>query len=283
MVVRIVQILPLNCATPLGRVAGIMMMLGKKRLAITRANVDAAFPQASKKWKGAVVRGSYINLGTTLVELMQLGSMSKTELLRRVKFTGLEEVKERIAAGKPTILVSGHVGNWEWMAAAAGNQLNCPLTIVTHPQHNNTANKLLNSHRTRFGNLLVPMHQAAKKLVQTLNSGGVVAFLADQHASEEKDPWIDFFGRATPTYSAPAALSLRMNAPIFFGVAERQEDHTYIVNVRRLHSDDLHATSEGINELTRRHVEALEDAIRKTPTLWSWQHRRWRKPSPPIN
>ena len=280
-IVRVVHFLPFSWLPPLGNAVGRLMMLGKKRLHITKANVDGAFPEASKEWKGAVVCGAYLNLGITLVELMKLGSISKEHLLERVEIRGLEEVRERLSQGKPSILVSGHMGNWEWMAAAAGLKLNHQITIVTHPQKNSQANAILNQLRTRFGNKLVPMREAARTLVRELSNGGVVAFLADQHASADRDPWIDFFGRPTPTYSAPAALSLRMGAPIFFGVAVRQEDHKYIVNVRRLQSDDLDSTNASVNELTRRHVVELEKAIRKQPNLWSWQHRRWRKPQPP--
>lgn len=257
------------------------MMLDRKRLRITRDNIDQAFPDADAGWKGAVVSGSYVNLGICLAELMILPSMSKEELLRRVRISGLDEVKSRLDQGLPTVLVSGHLGNWEWMAVAAGLILEHPLVIVTHPQRNAVLDALLNSYRTLHGNKLVSMHNAARSLVATMKEGGVVAFLADQHASAERDPWIAFFGRETPTYAAPAALALRMHAALYFGTAVRQDDGTYIVNVRQLPSDDLDDSPESIRQLTCRHVQALQDVVTEHPQLWSWQHRRWRSPKPP--
>lgn len=251
-------------------------MANKKRALITANNVARAFPHCTDEWKGAVARGAYENLGITMAELMLIPSISKQEMLAKVRISGLDTVRSQLDNGQGIVLVSGHMGNWEWMAIAAGLLLQSPLTIVTHPQRNAKLDAVLNTYRTRFGNVLTPMHQAAKTLVRTVKQGGVVAFLADQHANPEKDPWIEFFGTPTPTYAAPAALALRMQVPLHFGVSIRQEDSTYNVCVSQVHTADLDDSPASIVELTRRHVQMLEQEIRKHPQLWSWQHRRWR-------
>jgi KDO2-lipid IV(A) lauroyltransferase len=228
-----------------------------------------------------VVRGSYENLGITLAELLAIPSVNAQQLKQLVQITGLDEVAERASRKQSSILVSGHVANWEYVAMAAGLVVGAPITIVTHPQRNTIVDGLLNSYRSKFGNILVPMHDAARALLGTIRQGGVVAFLVDQHAVPERDPWIEFFGRATPTYSAPAALALRFGVPMYFGVADRHEDGTYHVHVRPVPMADLGNDQASIIELTTRHVRMLEHAIRRNPRLWSWQHRRWRDPKPP--
>jgi lauroyl/myristoyl acyltransferase len=55
------------------------------------------------------------------------------------------------------------------------------------------------------------------------------------------------------------------------------------VNLRELEFDDLKNNEEGIKELTRRHVAALEEAIRRHPGHWAWQHRRWKHKAPEQN
>jgi KDO2-lipid IV(A) lauroyltransferase len=59
--------------------------------------------------------------------------------------------------------------------------------------------------------------------------------------------------------------------------AERNPDGRYTATFQRIPSDDLRPDKDGIAELTRRHVAALEEAIRKRPDLWVWQHRRWKR------
>ncbi len=261
----------------LGAVVGrAMMRLSGRRRDITEENIRMALPALSDADRGRVMRGSYENLGIVLTELLATPSLTPAILAERVRIPGFEAVLERKRAGQPTIFLSAHYGNWEYLAMTAGVLLDAPVLIVAHPQSNVHADRLLNSYRTRFGNTIVPMGEAARPLVRTLSSGGTVAFLVDQFGQWEKDPWISFFGRETPTYEAPAALALKYGAPIFHAFAERCADATYEAPIRPIPMDDLRNDRESIVELTRRHVRILEDQIRKRPELWSWQHRRWR-------
>jgi KDO2-lipid IV(A) lauroyltransferase len=257
-----------------------LRFVSKSRRQITEQNVRTAFPEFSDRTCGDIVRRSYENLGIVLVELLALPKMSRQDLLAQVSMPGFEQVVDRHKQGLPTILLSAHYGNWEYLAIVAGLLLEAPISIVVHPQSNASANSILDSYRTMYGNKLLPMHAAARPLVKLLSGGGTAAFLVDQHGHPEKDPWVDFMGRPTPTYDAPAALALRFNAPIFCTFAERQDDGRYVARFEQLDMSDLDNTKEGIEELTRRHVRALETAIRRRPELWSWQHRRWRYEQP---
>lgn len=265
----------------LGRTLGqVMMRISARRRDITSTNIIKAFPDMAAADVDAIVRGSYESLGITLAELLAVPSMSADDVASRVDFPGLDALADRIARRQPTVLVSGHYGNWELLAMAAGIKLKHPLTVVVHPQKNASADVILNGYRSTFGNKLVPMREAARTLMRTLQDGGVVAMLADQHANAEKDAWVEFFGRPTPTYEAPAALALRFGAPIVVAFAERQPDGRYVAPIELIPSDDLPATADGVRQLTERHVQALERAIRRNPSMWSWQHRRWRQDQP---
>lgn len=269
--------LPWSGRRALGTFIGRRMMgLSKSRRRITEQNVELAFPSLPAHERNAIVEASYENLGVVLTELLSTPSLTRAALLDRVSIPGFNAVRERHAAGKPTIFLSAHYGNWEYLAMAAGVMIGTPISIVVHPQHNAAADRLLNAYRSKFGNILIPMGEAARPLVKTLSRGGTVAFLVDQHGVPEKDPWIEFFGKATPTYEAPAALALRFNASIFHAFAERTEDGRYVAPIRELPMHDLSNDRESIRELTRRHVAVLEEQIRRRPELWSWQHRRWR-------
>ncbi len=274
---RIAQTLTPSGRQRLGAFLGRRLMgLSAKRRNITLANITRALPTYSAAKHAEIMRGSYENLGIVLSELLATPALTRTDLTSRVKIPGFDVVLNRHRAGKPTIFLSAHYGNWEYLAQTAGILLNAPVTIVVHPQSNAAADRFLNAYRTRFGNVVVPMGEAARPLVRALSSGGVVAFLVDQHGQVDKDPWIDFFGRSTPTYEAPAALALKYNAPIFYAFAERMADGTYNAPIHELPMHDLENTKDGIIELTKRHVRILEEAILKRPELWSWQHRRWR-------
>ncbi|MBU3678637.1 MAG: lysophospholipid acyltransferase family protein [Candidatus Kapabacteria bacterium] len=252
-----------------------------KRAGITAKNIRMSFPELSESGKRAILKESYQNLGIVLAELVAVPSVTTEDLLDRVVLIGFEAIIERQRSGLPTILLTAHYGNWEYGAMAAGAALGAPISIVYHPQSNAIADRILNSYRTKFGNELIPMGNAARTMVKLLANGGTIGIIVDQHGVAEKDPWITFMGRPTPTYEAPAALALRFNAPIYYTVCDRRDDGRYVVEFTSVPMSDLQNDRHGVVELTKRHVRMLEDSIRKRPGLWSWQHRRWRHDPPP--
>ncbi len=276
------RFLPWSGRVGLGRALGqLMKILSSKRAGVTANNIDQAFPELNAADRAKILNESYENLGIVLAELVAVPSVTKDDLLDRVVLVGFETILERQRNGLPTILLTAHYGNWEYGAMAAGTVLGVPISIVYHPQSNANADRILNSYRTKFGNELIPMGNAARTMVKRLSSGGVIGIIVDQHGVAEKDPWITFMGRPTPTYEAPAALALRFQAPIFFSVCDRRDDGRYVVEFTSVPMNDLSNDRQGVIELTKRHVRMLEVTIRKRPGLWSWQHRRWRKDPPP--
>jgi KDO2-lipid IV(A) lauroyltransferase len=265
----------------LGQRLGRMMKADRRRLAITRTNVISAFPEKSATDVNQIITGAYENLGITLAELLAVPVLTPSLLLDRIQIPNIELVRDRHLKRLPSILISGHFGNWEYLAMAAGIEIGGTVTVVVHPQTNRIVDRELNSYRSKFGNVLVSMHDAARTIVRTLQNGGTIAFLVDQHAHPERDPWIPFFGRLTPTYAAPAALAIRYNVPIFHAYAQRLDDGTYIAPLAQLDMTGITRDEDGVVELTRRHVHALESVIIRHPHLWSWQHRRWRDYMPP--
>jgi KDO2-lipid IV(A) lauroyltransferase len=185
-------------------------------------------------------------------------------------------INELHSRGKGVILLSGHFGNWELLAYSAGLFSGLPALIIVKPQKNKVADDLLNSYRMQRGNSVISMYNAAFTIFKQLKKGGVVALLADQSATKDKDIYIDFFGIPAATYESPAELALKLDVPIVMGFAVRQSDGTYSVDLQEIKHDDLEHNKEGIEELTRRHVSALENAIRANPNHWAWQHRKWK-------
>lgn len=258
----------------------IMRVVSAKRAGITARNIAMAYPELPKARQRTILNESYENLGIVLAELLAIPSVQTEELAARVEIRGLEPILERQRNGLPNILLTAHYGNWEYGAMAAGIYLGAPISIVYHPQSNSSADRILSGYRSKFGNVLIPMGNAARTMVRLLSGGETIGVIVDQHGVAEKDPWITFMGRPTPTYEAPAALALRFNAPIFFSCCDRRDDGRYVVEFSEVPMGDLDNSRQGIIELTKRHVRMLEEAIRRRPGQWAWQHRRWRRDPP---
>jgi KDO2-lipid IV(A) lauroyltransferase len=261
----------------LGKIVGnLLKTASSKRFKITLENITAAFPEKTSEWHLDIAFKSYQNLGITLVELLAFPKLSDSDIADYIHYENIGLLKELHSRGRGLILLSGHFGNWELLAYSARLFSKLPISIIVKPQQNESADKLLNQYRTQRGNAVIPMHNAARSIIQKLKSGEAIALLADQSATSDKDIFVDFFGRPAATYEAPAALALRFKTPIVIGFAERGDDGRYFVKLSEIPHDDLENTPEGVRELTQRHVKILEDAVRKRPELWSWQHRRWK-------
>lgn len=259
------------------RLGAVLKLLSSKRRHITRQNIQRAFPGMAADAISTIVQESYNNLGITLGEILSFPWRTRPDLMSSISLPGIEQVAHRAANKEPTVLISGHYGNWELLALCGALYADTSFTIVVHPLSNRLADRVMTEYRTRFGNRIVPMASASRNLMRTLDAGGTVAFLADQHAPRDRYPLIPFMGTPTPTYTTPAALALRFGAAMYAGFAHRNADGTtYSAPIECVNSAHLPYSESGILELTRRHVAMLEDAIRRSPAMWMWQHRRWR-------
>jgi KDO2-lipid IV(A) lauroyltransferase len=269
--------LPIRARVSLGIFLGfILRKLSKQREKITEENLKNAFPEKSSDEINLIVRKSYHNLGIVLAEVPAMKYMTEQDFRKCIEFENIELVQEVYGRGKGLILLSGHFGNWEYVAYTAGLYSKIPILIVVKPQKNKLADKILNNYRTKANNQVVSMFSAARGIIKAISEKKVIALIVDQSASPDKDIFVDFFGRPATTYEAPAALALKFDVPIIIGLGVRQSNGTYKVRVDEIKHDDLENTPDGIRKLTERHVKYLEDHIRKNPDHWAWQHKRWK-------
>jgi Kdo2-lipid IVA lauroyltransferase/acyltransferase len=174
------------------------------------------------------------------------------------------------------IMLSGHFSNWELIALATGSAVQTPITIIVKTQTNKIVDAVINKHRTKLGNIVVPMELSVREILSTISRGGIVAMVADQSAPKES-VFVEFFGRAVATFQGPAVFALRTAAPLQMGVMVRQPDFTYEVIFEEIDYSDISEYNEkNVYELTQRHTALLEKYIRLYPDQWMWTHRRWK-------
>lgn len=261
----------------IGKLLGkLFIILDRKRKQITYNNILKAFPDKKHFEIEIILKESYYNLGITLVELLYLKKLKNEELQNYISYENIELINELLKKNKGLLLLSGHYGNWEYLAYSASVFSEKPLNVIVKSQKNKKLNRILNSYREKSGNKLIPMNKAALEIVRVIKNKGMVALLADQAASKTKDIFVDFFGRPAITYEAPAKLALKFDIPIIMGFAERQNNNKYKVKLFEINFEDIKNNDNAVELLTKRHVELLEDQIRKNPTQWAWQHNRWK-------
>jgi KDO2-lipid IV(A) lauroyltransferase len=257
-------------------ISGLYYKIDKKRRNIALNNIKSSFPKYCDDYIKEIAVESFKNLVLTFFEMFRIPSMSKDDIKEKIKFENLEILKKEIELGNGIIFLSAHYGNWELMSVAGSIWLEKELLIPVKLLKNSIVDKYINGIRTIYGNSVVNMDQAARKIIFTLRNGGALALLGDQSAHENKDIFVDFFGRPALTYEAPAELALKFNIPLWECFPERQADGKYIIRQNKIEYSDLEYSKENVRIVTERHVSILERQIEKNPGQWAWMHNKWK-------
>src|SRR5665213_985636 len=255
----------------LGRFARVLGI----RSRVTSDNLAAVFPELSPNNRRRIARGSYANLGMVFCEFLFLRFASKKRIQRGLEITNIEQMLPLRSGPNGAILLSGHLGNWEWLAVGCALRLGIPLDVIIKNQKASAVERFLVTMRTRFGNRMIDAGNV-RAIFRALRNKEMLAILGDQAASAE-NVRVPFFGVDVPTFEGTARLALATRAPILFLQPFERTPIGYRCRFIEVPFDDLPDTSSSnIRELTARHTAILEQAIREKPELSLWQHRLWK-------
>jgi KDO2-lipid IV(A) lauroyltransferase len=271
------QLLPLRCVRALAGTAGcVAYHLVPVRKKLASAQLTEAFPEKPAAEIRAIVRETYTSIATTIFELLYSPRLTRKVCERTVRFHNLDVVLNAQKTGRGVVLVSGHIGNWEWPIVAMMIMHGIDTLSVYHPPSNPYVDTLLSKYRTLNGNKVVTMADAPRRLLRVLQQGGVIVLVADQSAPRES-VFINLMNKPAATFKGPATFALRTGAEVVscYGIRDSGGDiNIYFQLIDKNGIGDDPETA--VNELTRRCVKDLETYIRKYPGQWLWEHRRWK-------
>jgi KDO2-lipid IV(A) lauroyltransferase len=241
-----------------------------------KENLQKAFPEYSQTQINKIAFGSYRSFCISLVEILYLPGMTKSELNSAVRFTDIPLMKNKYEEGKGLIFLGAHFGNWEYIALSVAIQMNTPITVIVKTQRNTLVNNWLDDNRVRWGNRIVPLGISIRQVYKELKEKRIIAMVADQRGPSDGIR-INFMGRKASTFSGPALLALKTGAPIIFGITIRQPDFSYQAAIEIINTEDLPEEEDSrVIELSQRHAAVLEKYIRQFPEQWFWMHKRWK-------
>ena len=283
----VVARLPESVAYFLARRAGdLLHAVDRRHVRIGRDNVRARYRQddgtaPDEREVRRIVRGVFRHLVSIGVEMVRLPrTVERRGIESVVELVDTENMRAALERGKGVIVVSGHLGNWEIMAAA-GMGLDVYPVSVYRPLDNPLLDAWVRSLRNVDGADVVEKQGAVRGLLRALRKGRLVAILVDQDPRSH-GVFVPFFGTDASTIPTPAELALRTGAAIIPGFALRTGPgfryRTWFEPALEVRSDADHDAE--VLRITAELNSRLEAAIRKAPEQWLWLHRRW-KTRPP--
>ncbi len=270
---RTVGSLPVPVALAVGRGLGrgAHALLGAPRR-LARQHVAQALPELDAAARARLVHDTFEHAGQSFAEL---GLFPRIARDPDYVLGNFEVMDAALAEGRGVLAITGHVGNWELLAATVASR-GYRLSVVARRVNDDRFDALIRRFRGDQGMeiLLRDAPDFLPRVREALSRQRIVAILMDQD-SRGAGVFVPFFGRPAHTPPGAAVLALRTRAPVVTVFIQRRAPRGHRITFERV---TISGTGRGqITELTARFTAAIEAAIRRAPAEWVWWHERWRR------
>ena len=272
------------CRTPYSLLMKIGAGLGRlyfrfikkqRNLAIKQMRESLKIDQAEAE---QLVRESFINMGKNFMEVLYMPALNKENFDKFIEIEHLERMKSAISEKHGVVVLTGHVGNWEWLSAAfTMNDL--PVSAIAKQQPNMDYTNALNDLRATI-NVEIFSRGTSELLsaAKALKKGRILGFLADQEAGPG-GAFIEFLGKTASTPMGAAVFAKKFNSPIIPAFILRQPDgHHKVLVGEIIRYTDTGNPDKDLFDLTYKMTKILEKIILDNPTQWLWFQKRWNTP-----
>ena len=254
----------------------------ERKKALTHLNI--AYPEKTESEINEITRNVFKHIGMNFMELIWLPRLKKNNIDKYVEFIGLEHLDKARSPSKPTIIITGHIGNWELLAAAASIKGYSAAVIATK-QRDDWINRKISNIRAKWNVHTIWRNggQSSREILSVMKNNGVLALLMDQDTKAES-VFVDFFGHKAFTPSGPAALSLRFNSEVISAYIHRNGNRNHKITFKN--AEPLQPTGDrekDIVDRTQQFTKIIEGAINEHPEQWVWMHKRWKTQNPNSN
>ena len=272
------KLVPLKLAHYIGdRLGDLFFYFIRIRKNVALKNLQASFgDEKSSHELNSIVHQNYRHFGRVLMEFARIPLLKRATILDQIPVHNIQLVTEAISQGNGLMILSGHFGNWEYMAAALAN-VGTDLYCVFKEQKNLAVDNIIKQFRMNVG--LRPFKVkggAAKGILKALKQKNAVLILSDQDAGR-KGEMIEFLGRPASTARGSALIAIKYRVPVIMALGVRENDGHIRVHLEKFPGvDKFPDNDEGVKQFLIQYNKILEKYIRKYPEQWFWLHRRWK-------
>ncbi|PZX17583.1 KDO2-lipid IV(A) lauroyltransferase [Palleronia aestuarii] len=234
-----------------------------------RSNLAHACPDLPPAEVRRLQRAVPDNVGRTLIEIYSGAEFKAHVAGTPLSGPGLEPLRDAREAGRPVVLVTAHLGNFDALRAALFHQ-GVPLAALYREMNNPHFNVHYVAALSAIGTPLFPnKRRGVTQFVRHIADGGAVGILTDVYSRKGAD--VTFFGQSAPTSVAACDWALKYNALVIPCYGIRKPDGlSFDIRLEAPveHSDPVTMT-QAIND-------NLELQVRQHMEQWFWVHRRWK-------
>jgi Kdo2-lipid IVA lauroyltransferase/acyltransferase len=243
---------------------------------VAQDNLAKAFPgQYSEIEIDRLVRGVYRHFCTVLIEIVHIPRRFHPHNWKRhLRLYNAEQLIDIMLSGRPVLMVTGHLGNWEMGSYFIG-LVGFRAYAIARPLDNPFLDDYLRGFRERTGQKLLAKHGDFEKMQQILENGGILGTLADQDAGQ-RGLFVEFFGRPASTHKAVALLAIEHCVPLLVAGTVKRGEQYHVVPGSVIFPENYERSPDAVRTMTQQFTADLEKLIRLAPEQYFWVHRRWK-------
>lgn len=271
---KTILVLPHKTAVMLGGCVGALIPLFTHKKLMEASKRCARILNIPEKEAMRIVRGAYRNFGKSTAEFIRLPVMA-SKLDKVVTVYGEENLREAYDAGKGVLIVTAHLGNWEYAGAWCA-QNGYQINGLGTDQRDERITNLIMELRNAGGMKALGKASDLKAMIRALQAGEIIAIPVDQDA-KKAGIVSSFLGYPASTPVGMAKLADKLGCAVvpaycvrWLGT-EKLELHFHPALKGREgkpYGKDLQESIDDCNEL-------ISGWIRKYPDQWMWMYPRW--------
>ena len=252
-----------------------------RRRTLAVNNIASASDYPWSRRPRSVARASFLHMAQNMVEFARMADMTPRKIMERVQLVGIQHLDEPLSRGKGVLLLTAHLGNWEFVGAIYVARLG-PLAVVARSLKNPLVDDLINRLRASSGMKVIPHRNSSRAIIKALGKGETVAVLLDHSSLRREAVFVDFFGRPAATNYGLALLARKTGVPVVPAYSVRITPRLHRAYVMpEIPVNPSNEEAADIEEITGRFNAAIEEMVAAHPEQWLWVHDRWkRRPLP---
>ncbi len=253
------------------RLGGLLRLALPERRRIANINIDLCFPEKSQRERKELAKKSFHSMGISVMETALAWWGTEGRLKKLYTLEGIKYLEQATAAGKPVLLLSGHMSCTE-----IGTRLlayHHPFQAMYKPAKNVLYERVMLRQRSRFYHEMVE-RKNSRQLLRNLKRGIATWYAPDQNFGREDTVFAPFFGVPATTLTATARIVEFAGAaviPFFPYRLDGNKGYKLVLGKPLEHfpTGDEIADATRINQL-------IEAAARLAPEQYLWAHKRFR-------
>jgi len=267
----------------LSTVVGFLFMkLKLYRHKVVMDNLAKSFPEKSEKEIKKIASKFYNHFVDLLIESIKAFTLSENQVKKRWKINENPQLQKLLDEKRNLAIILPHFGNWEWGVPSfcMVTERNQPIGLgIYKPLKNKVMDKLMKENRTRFpGANLIPNKLIHKAVNQHKDKHYMIGFAADQSpANVYNSYWMTFLGLETGVFYGVENFSKKLDLVPVFAHVKKVGRSRYEIDTEILCE---HPGETEYGFITEKHMRLLEADIKRTPHLWLWTHKRWKRSKP---